>query len=100
EKKKTKKKEREKKYKIELTEKKQKQHEERSAIMEGVKILQKTSEEIAKQNAQRAKDTEGKKEVRYQKGAKILKSLLSILPTESGTSSLLVYFKNLEELYV
>ena len=53
--------ERETKLKLELAEKERKQIEERSAIMEGVKILQKSSEQIARQNVQRSKDTEVKK---------------------------------------
>ena len=44
-------------------------------------------------------EKEGKREVGFQKAAKLLKNILYFLPIESGTSSLIIYFRNLESIF-
>src|SRR2546425_6806990 len=68
--------------------------------MESVKIMQRSVESKELAEEKRCKEALEKRESRFQKASKILKSLMHMLPTDSGASSLLIYFKSLEELFV
>src|SRR2546425_9893232 len=83
-----------------LADKELQQMQERQAILESVKIMQKTFEEKSDRDAARVKEKDDKREIRFQKASKLLKNILYILPTEAGTSSLLIYFRNLEEVFL
>ena len=73
--------------------------QERQAILESVKIMQKAFEEKSERDVARVKEKDEKREIRFQKASKLLKNILYFLPTEAGTSSLLIYFRNLEEIF-
>src|SRR3989442_858545 len=82
-----------------LAEKELAQMQERQAILESVKIMQKAFEEKSERDVARVKEKDEKREIRFQKASKLLKNILYFLPTEAGTSSLLIYFRNLEEVF-
>src|SRR3989442_12899297 len=82
-----------------LADKELAQMQERQAILESVKIMQKAFEEKSERDLARVKEKDDKREIRFQKASKLLKNILYFLPTESGTSSLIIYFRNLEEIY-
>ena len=82
-----------------LADKELQQMQERQAILESVKIMQKAFEEKSERDVARVKEKDDKREIRFQKASKLLKNILYFLPTEAGTSSLLIYFRNLEEVF-
>ena len=82
-----------------LADKELAQMQERQAILESVKIMQKAFEEKSERDMARAKEKDDKREIRFQKASKLLKNILYFLPTEAGTSSLLIYFRNIEEIF-
>src|SRR3989441_81625 len=82
-----------------LADKELQQMQERQAILESVKIMQKAFEEKSERDVARVKEKDEKREIRFQKASKLLKNILYFLPTEAGTSSLLIYFRNLEEVF-
>src|SRR5437867_5575873 len=82
-----------------LADKELQQMQERQAILESVKIMQKAFEEKSERDVARVKEKDDKREIRFQKASKLLKNILYFLPTEAGTSRLLIYFRNLEEVF-
>src|SRR3989442_1916709 len=82
-----------------LADKELAQMQERQAILESVKIMQKALEDKSERDVARVREKDEKREIRFQKASKLLKNILYFLPTESGTSSLLIYFRNLEEIF-
>src|SRR3989441_7458185 len=82
-----------------LADKELAQMQERQAILESVKIMQKAFVEKSERDVARVKEKDEKREIRFQKASKLLKNILYFLPTEAGTSSLLIYFRNLEEVF-
>src|SRR3989441_6410757 len=82
-----------------LADKELQQMQERQAILESVKIMQKAFEENSERDATRTREKDDKREIRFQKASKLLKNILYFLPTEAGTSSLLIYFRNIEEVF-
>src|SRR2546425_4792314 len=82
-----------------LADKELAQMQERQAILESVKIMQKAFEDKSERNIARVREKDEKREIRFQKASKLLKNILYFLPTEAGTSSLLIYFRNIEEIF-
>src|SRR2546425_12676310 len=82
-----------------LADKELAQMQERQAILESVKIMQKAFEDKSERDIARVREKDEKREIRFQKAAKLLKNILYFLPTEAGTSSLLIYFRNIEEIF-
>src|SRR2546425_1403681 len=82
-----------------LADKELQQMQERQAILESVKIMQKAFEEKSERDVARVREKDEKREIRFQKASKLLKNILYFLPTEAGTSSLLIYFRNIEEIF-
>src|SRR3989442_12194808 len=82
-----------------LADKELAQMQERQAILESVKIMQKAFEDKSERDIPRVREKDEKREIRFQKASKLLKNILYFLPTEAGTSSLLIYFRNIEEIF-
>ena len=82
-----------------LADKELAQMQERQAILESVKIMQKAFEDKSERDIARVREKDEKREIRFQKASKLLKNILYFLPTEAGTSSLLIYFRNIEEIF-
>src|SRR2546425_1889738 len=82
-----------------LADKELAQMQERQAILESVEIMQKAFEDKSERDIARVREKDDKREIRFQKAAKLLKNILYFLPTEAGTSCLLIYFRNIEEIF-
>src|SRR5437867_2091274 len=82
-----------------LADKELAQMQERQAILESVKIMQKAFKDKSERDIARVREKDEKREIRFQKASKLLNNILYFLPTEAGTSSLLIYFRNLEEIF-
>src|SRR3989442_379372 len=82
-----------------LADKELAQMQDRQAILESVKIMQKAFEDKSERDIARVREKDEKREIRSQQASKLLRNILYFLPTDAGTSSLLIYFRNIEEVF-
>ena len=80
-----------------LADKELAQMQERQAILESVKIMQKAFEEKSERDMARAKEKDDKREIRFQKASKLLKNILYFYPQRPGPQACSFIFATLKK---